>query len=47
MKEIFGRFALALATAILLIYAVLVLLYNNFLHPVTVMAALPSPLAAP
>jgi multidrug efflux pump subunit AcrB len=41
MKEIFGRFALALATAILLIYAVLVLLYNNFLHPVTVMAALP------
>ncbi len=41
MKDIFSRFALALGTAILLIYAVLVLLYNNFMHPITVMAALP------
>ncbi|PSN17967.1 ABC transporter permease, partial [filamentous cyanobacterium CCP5] len=41
MKEIFGRFALALATAVLMIFAVLVLLYNNFLYPLAVMAALP------
>ncbi|MEM1279085.1 MAG: efflux RND transporter permease subunit [Cyanobacteria bacterium P01_H01_bin.152] len=41
MAEIFSRFALALGTAILMIYAVLVLLYNNFLYPLAVMAALP------
>jgi len=40
-KEIFSRFALALATAILMIYAVLVLLYNDFLYPLAVMVALP------
>lgn len=41
MKEIFSRFALALGTAVLMIFAVLVLLYNNFLYPLAVMAALP------
>lgn len=41
MKDIFSGFAFALATAVLLIYAVLVLLFSNFLHPITIMAALP------
>jgi multidrug efflux pump subunit AcrB len=41
MRDIFSRFLLALGTAVLMIYAVLVLLYNNFLYPFTIMAALP------
>ncbi len=41
MQDIFSRFLLALGTAVLMIYAVLVLLYNSFLYPVTIMAALP------
>jgi multidrug efflux pump subunit AcrB len=41
MQEIFGRFGGALALAVLCIYAILVLLYNNFLHPLSIMAALP------
>ncbi|MGD1931802.1 MAG: efflux RND transporter permease subunit [Leptolyngbyaceae cyanobacterium] len=41
MQEIFSRFLLALGTAVLMIYAVLVLLYNSFLYPLAVMAALP------
>lgn len=41
MEEIFSRFLTALGLAVLSIYAILVLLYNNFLHPVTIMAALP------
>ncbi|MBE9157467.1 efflux RND transporter permease subunit [Nodosilinea sp. LEGE 06152] len=41
MRDIFSRFALALGTAVLMIFAVLVLLYNNFIYPVAVMAALP------
>ncbi|AFZ30084.1 acriflavin resistance protein [Gloeocapsa sp. PCC 7428] len=41
MQEIFGRFGTALALAILCIYAILVLLYNNFFHPFTIMVALP------
>ncbi|MGB3207470.1 MAG: efflux RND transporter permease subunit [Crinalium sp.] len=41
MQEIFGRFGGALALALTCIYAILVLLYNNFLHPITIMAALP------
>ena len=41
MREIFGRFGGALGLAVLMIYAILVLLYNNFLHPVTIMVALP------
>ncbi len=41
MEEIFGRFGIALVLAVMCIYAILVLLYNNFLHPVTIMVALP------
>ena len=41
MRDIFSRFGLALGTAVLMIYAVLVLLYNSFLYPLAVMAALP------
>jgi multidrug efflux pump subunit AcrB len=41
MGEIFARFGAAVAIAILCIYAILVLLYNNFLHPLTIMVALP------
>ncbi len=41
MKQIFDGFATALLLAILCIYSILVLLYNNFLHPLSIMAALP------
>ncbi len=41
MGEVFSRFGGALALAVMCIYGILVLLYNNFLHPVTIMAALP------
>ncbi|MEB3218930.1 MAG: efflux RND transporter permease subunit [Nostocales cyanobacterium 94392] len=41
MEEIFGRFGTALGLAIMMIYAILVLLYNNFLQPITIMVALP------
>ena len=41
MQDVFSGFAGALGTAVLFIYAVLVLLFANFLHPVTIMAALP------
>ncbi len=41
MQDIFSRFGLALGTAVLCIYAILVLLYNGFLHPLTIMVALP------
>lgn len=40
-KDIFGGFAAALGGAVLLIYAVLVLLFNGFLHPLTIMMSLP------
>ena len=39
--EIFSRFGLALGTAVMMIYAVLVLLYNDFLYPLAVMIAIP------
>ncbi len=41
MEEIFGRFGTALGLAVMIIYAILVILYNNFLHPITIMVALP------
>ncbi|WP_088240286.1 efflux RND transporter permease subunit [Calothrix rhizosoleniae] len=41
MADIFSRFGGALGMALIFIYAILVLLYNNFLHPITIMAALP------
>lgn len=41
MRDIFSRFLTALGAAILCIYAILVLLYNNFLYPVSILSALP------
>ncbi len=41
MREIFSRFLGALGLAILCIYAILVLLYNNFLYPLAILVALP------
>ncbi|MEL6352624.1 MAG: efflux RND transporter permease subunit [Cyanobacteria bacterium J06627_28] len=41
LQDVFSRFTLALATAIVMIYAVLVLLYNSFIYPLAVMSALP------
>ncbi|MDJ0678455.1 MAG: efflux RND transporter permease subunit [Xenococcaceae cyanobacterium MO_167.B52] len=41
MRDIFTRFASALGLAILCIYAILVLLYNNFLYPLAILVALP------
>jgi len=41
MRDIFSRFAGALGLAVLSIYAILVLLYNNFLYPLGILVALP------
>ena len=41
MGELFGSFGLAMAVGILCIYVVLVLLFHDFLQPVTILAALP------
>lgn len=41
MQEIFAGFGGAFALGVMSIYTVLVLLYNSFLHPLTIMAALP------
>ncbi len=41
MGELFASFALAMLTGVLCIYIVLVLLFKDFLHPVTILAALP------
>jgi len=41
MGDIFSRFGTALGLAVICIYAILVLLYNNFLYPIAIMAALP------
>ncbi|TVQ52092.1 MAG: efflux RND transporter permease subunit [Spirulina sp. DLM2.Bin59] len=41
MRDIFTRFFSALGLAVLSIYGILVLLYNNFLYPVAILAALP------
>ncbi|MDT9293846.1 MAG: efflux RND transporter permease subunit [Arthrospira platensis PCC 7345] len=41
MIDVFTRFLSALALAVLGIYAILVLLYNNFIIPVTILMALP------
>ena len=40
-SEIFGSFGTALFAAVLLIYCVLALLFNNLLHPFTIMVSLP------
>ena len=39
--ELFASFGLAMLTAVLCIYIVLVLLFKDFLHPVTILVALP------
>ena len=41
MAELFGGFAIALGTGVLLVYFVLVLLFGGFLQPLTIMSALP------
>ncbi len=41
MGELFASFGLAMMTAVLCIYIVLVLLFKDFLHPMTILAALP------
>ncbi|WP_341678204.1 efflux RND transporter permease subunit [Niveibacterium sp. SC-1] len=40
MAELFGSFALAMLTGVLCIYIVLVLLFHDFVQPVTILAAL-------
>ncbi len=40
-KDVFQGFAFAMVAAVLLIYAVLVLLYSDFFHPLTIMLSLP------
>ncbi len=41
MNELFTNVGAALSAAVLFIYAVLVLLFGDFLHPLTIMVALP------
>ena len=41
MGELFASFGLAMVTGVLCIYIVLVLLFKDFLHPVTILSALP------
>lgn len=41
MRDIFSRFLSALGLGVLSIYGVLVLLYNSFLYPIGILAALP------
>ena len=42
MGELFASFGLAMLTGVLCIYIVLVLLFKDFLHPVTILCALAS-----
>jgi multidrug efflux pump subunit AcrB len=41
MTELFNSFGLAMLTGVLCIYIVLVLLFKDFLHPMTILCALP------
>ena len=41
MAELFENFGVAIATGVLCIYVILVLLFHDFLQPVTILAALP------
>ena len=41
MGELFASFGLAMLTGVLCIYIVLVLLFRDFLHPLTILSALP------
>jgi multidrug efflux pump subunit AcrB len=40
-RDIFSGFATAISSAVMLIYAVLVVLFGGFLHPLTIMMSLP------
>ena len=40
-KDVFNGFGSAMAFAVMLIYAVMTLLFKGFMHPLTIMAALP------
>lgn len=40
-RDVFQGFAFAMIAAVMLIYAVLVLLYSDFFHPLTIMLSLP------
>ena len=40
MNELFGSFGLAMATGVMCIYIVLVLLFKNFVQPITILGAL-------
>ncbi len=46
MSELFGNFSLAMAVGVFCIYAVLVLLFHDFMQPLTILSALPYRLAA-
>jgi multidrug efflux pump subunit AcrB len=41
MQELFANFGLAMLTGVLCIYIILVLLFKDFLQPITILAALP------
>ncbi|MBU3028685.1 efflux RND transporter permease subunit [Paracoccus marinaquae] len=41
MAEVFGAFGLAMGSGVLLVYVVLVLLFHNFVTPVTILLSLP------
>ena len=41
MTELFGSFAIALGSGVLLVYTVMVVLFGGFLQPLTIMMALP------
>jgi multidrug efflux pump subunit AcrB len=41
MQELFGSFGLAMLTGVMCVYIVLVLLFKDFLQPITILAALP------
>lgn len=41
MKEMFGSFGLAMLTGIVCVFMVLVLLFKDFMQPITILAALP------
>lgn len=41
MQELFGSFGLAMLTGVMCVYVVLVLLFRDFLQPVTILSALP------
>ena len=45
MSELFASFGLAMLTGVLCIYIVLVLLFKDFVQPVTILVALPLSIA--